>query len=194
MGPALAKRQISVGEYLLVETRAHERHEWLDGTVYLMAGGSPRHAALCAALAARLLPRDGRPCRPYSSDLRVRVPATGLITYPDLSVICGEPALDPIDPAGHTVTNPTVVVEVLSPSTADYDRNEKRLHYQQLPSVEAVLLVAQETPRIECYTRRADGVFACTVWGPAEEVRLEPIGVVFPVDEIYRNLPALRPG
>ena len=83
---------------------------------------------------------------------------------------------------------------MLSPSTADYDRNEKRLHYQQLPSVEAVLLVAQETPRLECYTRRADGVFACTVWGPVEEVRLEPIGVVFPVDEIYRNPPALRPG
>src|SRR5439155_18899105 len=103
-------------------------HEFLDGVVWPMAGGSPDHAGI-AANVARLLGNQlaGQPCRVFTSDLRVRVKATGLGTYPDVTVICGQLEFDPEDPKRHTVTNPRMIVEVLSPSTEEYDRGESSI-------------------------------------------------------------------
>src|SRR5690606_31274388 len=119
------------------------KHEFLDGLVWAMAGGSPEHAAIAANIVALLVNQlAGRRCRVFSSDLRVRVKATGLATYPDVTVVCEQLELDPDDPKGHTVTNPKLLVEVLSPSTAEYDRGEKLDHYRQIESLEVILLVA----------------------------------------------------
>ena len=188
-----ARRRIPFAEYVEIEEGANERHEWLDGTVFLMPGGTPRHAALAAnvmaALGARL---RGRPCRAYSSDLRVRVPATGLATYPDVSVVCGRPEIDTADPKRKSVVNPTVLVEVLSPSTQDYDRDEKRLHYQQIETACEIVLVAQDEPLVEVWRRRArpgGDLWVPAQCGPGESVTLESIGCALDVDELYADLP-----
>jgi Uma2 family endonuclease len=124
-------------DYVEVEERGSLKHEFLEGRVWAMAGGSARHAALTARIISALTVqlRDRR-CEVFTSDLRVRIVETGLATYPDASVVCGKLELDPEDPKGHTVTNPVLVVEILSPSTQDYDRGEKREHFQRIASLQ----------------------------------------------------------
>lgn len=118
-----ARQRISFGEYVRIESMSPIRHEWLDGTVWAMAGGTPEHAAVAINVSTQLsTPLRGRPCRVFGSDLRIRVRATGLGTHPDVSVICGKVQLDSQDGSGTTAVNPRLVVEVLSPSTATYDR------------------------------------------------------------------------
>ena len=110
------RHRYSFADYLGVEEMSRVRHEYVNGEIVAMAGGTPEHSALSAAVVTLLGSKlRGGPCRPYSSDLRIRVRATGLATYPDAAVICGEPARDPESPTH--VTNPTVIVEVLSAST-----------------------------------------------------------------------------
>src|SRR5262245_13134541 len=127
-------------QYVVLEKDSGTKHEFLGGQVWAMSGGSPEHAAVGAKVTTLLSNalRD-KPCRTYSSDLRVRVKATGLATYPDVTVVCGPIELDPEDPNEHTVINPRLLVEVLSPSTEDYDRGEKLGHYKQIPSLAEVV-------------------------------------------------------
>jgi Uma2 family endonuclease len=122
------------------------------------------------------------PCRVYSSDLRVRVLATGLATYPDVTVICGPSERDP-ESATH-VTNPKLVVEVSRDSTADYDRGEKLQHYQQIASLAAVVLVDHRSPRIELWTRSGTG-WGCTQFGAGQVVPLDMIGCALAVDAVH---------
>jgi Uma2 family endonuclease len=170
-------------EYLDLEEVARVRHEFYQGEIYAMAGGTPEHAAMAAAITAILGRQlDAKSCRVYSSDLRVRVLATGLATYPDVTVICGPSERDPNSPTH--VTNPKLVVEVLSTSTADYDRGEKVQHYQQIPSLAAILLVDHESERIDLWTRSA-GVWQARSFGTGEIVPLDTLGAALPVDEVY---------
>src|SRR4051794_9504008 len=131
MGASASCRHYTMEDYLGVEEMSGVRHEFSDGQIFAMAGGTPEHAALSAAVLVLLGGKlRGGTCRPYSAELRIRVLATGLATYPDAAVICGEVARDPTSPTH--VTNPKVIVEVLSTSTEEYDRGEKREHYQQI--------------------------------------------------------------
>lgn len=171
-------------DYLQVEEVSSVKHEYLDGEIYAMAGGTPEHAALCAALIVLVGSKlRGHPCRVYTSDLRVRITATGLATYPDASVICGDPIRDP-ESRTH-VTNPRVVFEVLSPGTEDYDRGEKREHYQQITSLDAYVVIAQDRRRIELWHRGGDRSWSHRVLGPKETLELEMIDCRVPVDELY---------
>ncbi len=160
------------------------KHEYLDGEIWAMAGGPPEHAALCAALillvGAQL---RGGPCRVYTSDLRVRVSATGLATYPDASVVCGELARDP-ESRTH-VTNPIVLFEVLSPGTEDYDRGEKREHYQRIESLQAYVVLAQDRRHVELWQRCADRSWSHRVFGQRGTVDLVAIRCRLAVDELY---------
>ncbi|RLB56174.1 MAG: Uma2 family endonuclease [Deltaproteobacteria bacterium] len=152
MPTAAPKHHYSFAEYLEFEESSNTKHEFSDGEIYGMAGGSPEHAAITVAMAAQLYNAlGGGPCKAYSSDLRVRVAATGLTTYPDVTVVCDPVETDPESPT--TVTNPKIVVEVLSPSTEDYDRGEKLDHYQQVPSMEACVLVDPKTRTVERWLR-----------------------------------------
>ena len=155
---APVRHRFDFAAYVLLEQDSQVKHEFLDGLVWAMAGGSPAHSGIAANI-ARLLGSqlEGRRCRVFNSDLRIRVKATGLATYPGVTVVCGQLELDPDDASHHTVTNPKLIVEVLSPSTEDYDRGEKLEHYRQVPSLEAVLLVAQDAPRVEAWNRTAGG-------------------------------------
>lgn len=174
----------SFQDYLAVEEMGPVRHEFLNGAIFAMARGMPEHAALSAAIVVLLGTHlQGRECRPYSADLRLRIPATGLATYADAAVICGEPQRDPESPTH--VTNPTLVVEVLSPGTEEYDRGDKREHYQQLASLRDYVLVAQSRRRVEVFTRMPDGEWQHRVHASGEVVLLPSIDARFDVDELY---------
>lgn len=173
-----------MADYLSVEEMSSVRHEYLDGEIFAMAGGTPEHAALSAAMVVVLGSRlKGTPCRPYSADLRVRVRATGLATYPDAAVIRGDVERDP-DSSTHAV-NPTVLVEVLSPSTEEYDRGEKREHYQRIESLREYVLVAQDRARVEVFVRSTAGDWRHEVHERGDVVALPSLGLTFPVEELY---------
>ena len=145
----------SYDEYLSALELGDLRLEYLDGEIFAMAGGSPEHGMIAArviqVLGARLPPG----CRVLTSDVKVRIEATGLATFPDVSVVCG--GLERAANDRNAITNPTLLVEVSSPSTEDYDAGEKLRHYQQIPSLRAVLLVAQDDRRVTVVRRTADG-------------------------------------
>ena len=181
----LARRRYSYSDYLAVEAASDIRHEFLDGEIFAMAGGSPEHAALAGALTGILYGQlRGRSCRPYSSDLRVRIEETGLATYPDAAVVCGDPNMSPQD--RHAVVNPVLLFEVLSPSTEDYDRGEKRLHYQRIPTLQAIVLIKQDAVEVEVWRRDGD-VFNQERHGTGSTIRL-PEDVSLPLDELYQGI------
>lgn len=183
----------SYRDYLELEEASNVKHEYLGGEIYAMAGGTPEHAALAVSISSALHAQlRGGPCRVYSSDLRVRVLATGLATYPDVSVVCGDLERDPGSPT--TVVNPVLVVEVLSESTADYDRGEKLDHYRKVPSLQAVVLVDPQERRIELWHRTAGQGWQQTGAGPGEKVMLAAIGAVLDVDGIYEDTSLGLPG
>jgi Uma2 family endonuclease len=174
----------SFADYLAFEEGSNTKHEFLDGEIYGMAGGTPEHAALSVAVSSILHGQlRGGPCRAYSSDLRVRVLASGLATYPDVTVICGELERDPESPT--TAVNPRVVVEVLSEGTEAYDRGQKLEHYRRIPSLAAVVLVSHRTPAIEVWERASDETWRRREFGPAEEAVIEALPARLPVDEVY---------
>ena len=183
---AFPHHRYSFRDYLAVEEMGPVRHEFLQGAIFAMAGGTPEHAALSAAFVVLLGTNlRGTQCRPYSADLRVRIPATGLATYADAAVICGELERDPESPTH--VTNPTLIVEVLSPGTEEYDRGEKREQYQQLSSLRDYVLVAQSRRRVEVFTRASGGEWEPRVYGSGEVVALPSIDCRFEVDELYAS-------
>lgn len=183
-----ARQRFSFDEYLLLEEIAEVKHEFLDGGVWAMAGGSPEHAAIIGSVTTLLnVQLRGQRCRVHSTELRVRVKATGLGTYPDVTVICGRLERDPDDRTGHTAINPRVVVEVRSPSTEEYDRGEKLSHYQMIPSLEEVVLVAHDRPEIEVVRREADGTWSRHIAGIGDTARVTSIGCDLSVAEVYRD-------
>jgi Uma2 family endonuclease len=183
MSTAASRHRYTFRDYLDVEEVAGVRHEFLDGEIYAMAGGTPEHAALCAALIVLLGSKLGSgPCRVYTSDLRLRVPDTGLATYPDVAVICGPPIRDPGSPSH--VTNPIVLFEVLSDSTEDYDRGEKREHYQRMPSVQEYVVVAQNEKQAELW-RRSEAGWSYEVVTAGQLLELRSIGASLAIDQVY---------
>ena len=183
-----AHHRFTFGEYIALEAQSAIKHEFLGGQVWAMAGGAPEHAALSMSIGTLLTNAlRGKPCPMFGSDLRVRVLATGLGTYPDVTVICGRLELDPEDPKGHTAVNPRVIVEVLSPSTEDYDRGEKLGHYKQIPSVTEIVLVAHDRREVEVVRREADGSWSRAIAGSGAVAVLSSIDCGLPVSEIYRD-------
>lgn len=183
--PEHARQRYSFLEYLELEETSPVKHEFMDGHVWAMAGGSPDHAAMAVNVAALLREQlRGRPCRVFSSDLRVRVLATGLGTYPDVTVVCDEMQSDPADPKGHTVINPRLVVEVLSPSTEEYDRGEKLAAYKQVGSLEEIVLVAHDARRLEMWRREGDS-WALDVAHGDQVARLPALACELPLHEVY---------
>ncbi len=174
----------SYAEYLALEEESSVRHEYLEGEIYAMAGGSPDHAALAAAL-IRIVGGQLPPgCRVFTSDLRLRIAATGLTTYPDAAVVCGRTLRSAEDPLA--VTNPVLLVEVTSPSTEEYDRGEKLRHYKGLPSVREVLVVSHRRPELTLHRREATD-WTKTTAGPGEALELASVAARIPVDEVYQG-------
>jgi Uma2 family endonuclease len=193
LGEALRVPTISHREYLALERAEDARYEWFDGQVYAMAGGTLAHAELGSAIAAELRAMAlSCGCRVFSADAKVRVLATGLATYPDGSVVCGAVTRDPEDE--NAMTNPVLLVEVLSDSTERYDRGEKADHYRRIPSLKDYVLVSQHTPRVEIHSREGDH-WVLRVAGPGESVPLTAMPGALAVDRVYQGVeltPAAR--
>lgn len=155
MSAPLHKINHTYDEYLALEASSNVKHEFLGGQIYAMAGGTPEHAALTAAVIGLLFPQlRGGACRAYDADLRVRTPS-GLATYPDVTVICGPSKRDVADP--QAVTNPALIIEVLSRSTEEYDVGDKFEHYKTLPSLRQYVLVSHRERSVEVWTRHDAG-------------------------------------
>lgn len=189
---ALPLRQPLTGEeYLAYERTAPFKTEFIKGELYAMAGGSVPHNTATGNLFAAIHTRlRGRGCRVFSSDMKVHVPADDSYVYPDLTALCGSPLLH--DQHRDVLLNPSVVAEVLSPSTELYDRNVKFDRYRQLASLRELLLVAQHRMRVELWTRPDAGA----VWIPSPNFLEQPddllvlpsIGCDIPLSEIYENV------
>jgi Uma2 family endonuclease len=146
---------LTAQEYLELERKAEFKSEFYNGEMFAMSGGTGRHSDLAAALIMLLrLHLRGKRCKVYTSDLRLLVEADELYTYPDVSVVCGETKF--VSAASDVFVNPILLVEVLSPSTEQYDRGTKAKLYRSIPTLRELLLVAQDKPEVEIY-RRADG-------------------------------------
>jgi Uma2 family endonuclease len=190
MGLAKQLAVTSVGEYLRLESRAEQKHEYIDGEIIAMAGGTAR-ASFIAAKVIRHLGNvlEGKPCRVYTSDLRVRVARRAFLTYPDASVICGPVQFDPDDPAGTTVLNPRVIVEVLSPSTEAYDRGEKFKRYRRIASLDEYVIVSQDTPRIEVFQKARDGSWVLREFeGMRKTAALKSIRAKLPLSKVFSGV------
>ncbi len=153
---SLPKVRYTPEEYLAMERAADHKSEYLSGQIFAMAGATRRHNLIITNVVGELRSQlRGRPCETYPSDMRVRITPTGLYTYPDVVVACGEPQF--LDDREDTLLNPVLIIEVLSESTEAHDRGEKLAHYRRLASVAEYLMISQHVCQIERYLRQPDG-------------------------------------
>ena len=185
---AMPKLLLTEEEYLRKERAAEFRSEFYRGEMFAMAGASFKHCLAKDNFAHALRKRlEGGPCRPLTSDMRVRVHGTGLYTYPDIVVVCGKPEL--LDAELDTLLNPKLIVEVLSESTAAYDRGKKFEQYQSIPSLDEYVLVAQNRPWCESFLRLPGGSWRYTpVEGLNAVLTVAAVGVQIPLAEIYAGV------
>jgi Uma2 family endonuclease len=175
-------------EYLEIERRAEFKSEFHDGEMFAMSGGSRPHCAIACNL-SRLIGNqlEGSPCVVYSSDLRVKIQADGRYVYPDISVACGEIQVD--DEHNDILLNPTVIVEVLSDSSARYDRGQKFEFYRRLPSLREYLLVSQHRPHIEQFIRQDSGDWLLhDAAGLESSLSLPSLSITIPLSKVYSNV------
>jgi len=180
-----AKQRYSPEEYLALERRAATKSEFFAGEIFAMTGASRNHNLIVANLVRELtLQLKGRPCETYPSDMRVKVNATGLYTYPDLAVVCGPPQFD--DEQKDTLLNPTLIIEVLSISTEGYDRGKKFAHYRKIESLAEYLLVSQDKFHVDRYVRQPDNQWLLAEWdGLQSRIPFTSIDCSVDMAEIY---------
>lgn len=183
-----AERFYSEEEYLEMEREAPTKSEYIAGQIFAMAGGSSNHSIVSVNVVSIAKGQlRGKGCRPYNSDMRVRVSKTSFDTYPDMSIICGAPEF--LDAKQDTLLNPVAIVEVLSPSTEAHDRGDKFAHYQRLDSLQEYLLVAQDQPRIDRYVRQPDNTWLLTVCeGLKSELPLASVPCRLALAEVYEDV------
>ncbi len=172
-------------EYLAIERQAEYKSEYFHGEMFAMAGASERHVLIVTNVVAELRGQlKGRPCNVYSTDLRVRISPTGLYTYPDIVVVCGQAQF--ADDQKDTLLNPTLIVEVLSESTKDYDRGEKFEQYRSLPSLSEYVLIAQDRYHVEHFFRQPDNRWLLAETNrPEDSLQLSSISCALALTEIY---------
>jgi Uma2 family endonuclease len=185
MGEAAETLRMSAEDYLVWERDQLDKHEYHLGEVFAMAGGSQRHNSLSGAMVAELRAAvRGKGCHVFTSDQRLAAPIGKRYLYADVSVVCGMVEAEP--GATDVVTNPRVVVEVLSRSTERYDRGEKWEAYQRIPSLSDYLLVAQGTVRVEHYQREVDGSWRYRVLSAGDTATLAN-GATVAIDAVYEG-------
>jgi len=183
-----ARQLITPGLYLEQERSATLRSEYCNGYIYAMSGASLTHNRITASLAVVLGTQlRHKSCEPFFGDMRVKVNATGLYTYPDGVIVCGEPQLE--DDHFDTLLNPTVIIEILSSSTEAYDRGDKFAHYRALQSLTDYVLITQHQPRIEHYHRQVDECWVYfAVTGLESSITIATINCTLSLAEIYERV------
>jgi Uma2 family endonuclease len=180
----------TIEEYVRRETTADERHEFHDGEILAMSGGSPEHSLIIvntnSAIHTRL---RGKPCRNYESNLRIRIPGVRRYVYADGSIFCAPLEYDPDDTTGQSVINPRVIIEVFSPTTEAYDRGEKFSQYRRLDSLVEYVLISQSEALVETFVRREAGAWLMTPFTGLESVaQLRGVEIDLPLSEIYAGV------
>ena len=184
---------VQPAEYLAAERKAAEKSEYINGRVYAMAGASRVHNLIALNTASELRTQlRGRPCETYASDMRVKVERTGMYTYPDVVGLCEEPRFE--DAEVDTLLNPTVIIEVLSPSTERDDRGEKFAHYRRLESLREYILIAQDIRRTEHYRREGDSWVLTEVSGPDATLVIASLSCTLRLSDIYDRVEFPAPG
>jgi Uma2 family endonuclease len=179
------KTYITPDEYLELESKAECKSEYFNGEIFAMGGASPRHVLIVTNLVSELRSQlKNQPCTVYSTDLRVSVSPTGLYTYPDVVVVCGDPQFS--DSRSDTLINPILIIEVLSKSTKDYDRGEKFEQYRMIGTFKEYVLVAQDKQHVEHYIKQADNTWVLSETNRIEDsIELSSIGCGLKLSEIY---------
>ena len=179
-------------QYLEIERAAEFRSEYLNGEMFAMSGATARHNVIVNSLGRILYPQLKGRWQYYTTDLRLLIPATGLYTYPDLMVICGE-----VEFSGDRqdiVTNPSFIAEILSKSTADYDRGGKFVHYRSIPGLADYMIVAQDSVRVEHYTRQPDGSWVLREYSSLGDiVRLASVDAEVSLSSVYEDVEFASP-
>ncbi len=187
MSPAATRKRFSPQEHLALERKSETRNEYYNGEILAMSGASREHNLI----SVNLLRDSGnqledRPCEAYTSDMRVAIEATGLYTYPDVSVVCGEPRF--LESEVDTLLNPMVIVEVLSPTTEAYDRGVKFRHYRRIRSLREFVLITQERMLVERFTRQGNDWVLSDLTEPDQVLKLESINCEIPLSRIYAKV------
>ena len=179
-------QQLTPQDYLAFERRSETKHEFVNGEVFDMVGASRSHNLIIANVVGELRAQlKERRCEVYPNDMRVHIPRTGLYTYPDAVVVCGTPQFD--ETVKDSLLNPTALFEALSPSTEAYDRGAKFGHYRKIAALRHYVLLAQDAPHIECYTRQDESRFwyLTEADGFDAEIALPEIACVLKLAEVY---------
>lgn len=184
---AYNKSKFTAQEYLVMEKEALEKHEFYKGEIFAMAGAGARHNVIFSNIFIGMgIQLKGKPCKPYGSDLRIHVAQNTLFTYPDISIICGE--IIPSDLDADTATLPTVLIEILSPTTKNYDRGGKFILYRDIPTLKEFILIDTETIGIEVFRVNAHGHWELEEYRSIDNTLTIPaVGISIPLKEIYEG-------
>lgn len=182
---AQPKHRYSVEAYLEIERTGSLKHEYYRGEIFALAGSSEAHNLILTNILTTLnVQLRKRPCKVYPSDMRLKIPQTGLYTYPDASIVCGTPRFD--DVKHDTLLNPLVVIEILSPSTEGYDRGKKFQNYRTVATLQEYLLVSQDEYHIEHYINQNDGHWLLTAYhGVQATLLLKAIDCTLALADVY---------
>jgi Uma2 family endonuclease len=179
--------KFSPEEYLAFERQSLERHEYLDGDIYAMVGASKQHLKIQANIAAYLLPKlESLDCWIFTNDARIRPQTSKAYFYPDLVIQCEEESYE--DEFEDSILNPTIIIEILSPSTKNFDRGEKFVRYQTIPSLQSYVLVSQDSPLIERFDREGKTWVYHRTEGLDAVVEMAAVQCTLPLADVYRRI------
>lgn len=183
--PAYGKDRLSINEYLSFERESQKKHEYYKGEIFAMSGASGRHNIIFANFFGELLFKlKGKSCRPFGSDMRLHIPQNSLFTYPDISVYCGDVKLIDDDNA----LEPVVLIEILSPSTQNYDRGDKFKLYREIPALREYILVDTETINIEVFRLNKANHWELEEYtSPDQQLQIPALELTLPVSELYKG-------
>ncbi len=181
------KSKLSVEEYLQFEKASRDKHEYFKGEIFAMAGAGARHNVIFSNFFISIgIQLKGKPCKPYGSDLRIHIPENSLFTYPDISIICGEIIPSKVD--ADTTIQPTVIIEILSPSTRNYDQGIKFRLYREIPTLKEFITIDSESIGIEAYRINSQGNWELKDHRSIDETLTIPtVGLSLSLKEIYEG-------
>jgi Uma2 family endonuclease len=186
------KRYYTEEEYFALEEASEIKHEFYRGEIFAMSGGSVNHNRIARNVLTTLdTGLQGRRCEAFGGDLRVLVETYGLYTYPDVMVVCG--GIEVAEKRNDTITNPQVIIEVLSPSTQAYDQGEKFTFYRTIPTLQEYVMIHQEKPHVEHFRRQENGWLLTDLTALDETLALQSISVEIPFHRIYARVDWLPP-
>lgn len=188
--PSYEKRRYTIQEYLEMEATATEKHEYYQGEIFAMSGAKRQHNIISMNLSQELANKlENKSCRPFNSDMRVHIAANTLFTYPDFSIVCGKEEY--LDDDDWNLLNPSVIIEILSPSTKSYDRGDKFKLYRAIPSLKEYIMIDSRRMSIEAFSINASGLWELREYHKEnKDLVIKAAGISIPLRRIYKDIDA----